>query len=113
MAEKRMLILPAEVVQKIDDNRGDLSQVAFIEFLIDSLLEQKTAEERFATHEDLADMEQDIKGLIRNFLDFVVSYGLELGHDQEGNGLESLSQKLQVAGTSREPTHRSRKATEE
>ena len=38
MAEKRMLIVPAELVKKIDDNRGDMTQAEFIELLIDSKL---------------------------------------------------------------------------
>ena len=105
MAEKRMLVLPAELVQKIDDNRGDLSQVAFIEFLIESVLEQKATDEKYATHEDLAGLEHDIKGLIRSFLDFVVSYGLELGHEHNGDGIEGLTQKLQAVGVTGEGAH--------
>jgi len=38
MGEKRMLIVPAELIKKIDDNRGDMSQAEFIDFLIDSQL---------------------------------------------------------------------------
>ena len=34
MSEKRMLIMPAELVRKIDENRGDMSQAEFISFLI-------------------------------------------------------------------------------
>ena len=40
MGDKRMLIVPAETVKKIDDNRGDMSQAEFIEFLIDSQLRE-------------------------------------------------------------------------
>ena len=42
MAEKRMLIVPAELVKRINDNRGDLSQGEFINFLIDSRLKKET-----------------------------------------------------------------------
>ena len=41
MPEKRMLIVPAEIVRKIDENRGDMSQGDFIEFLIDSQIGDK------------------------------------------------------------------------
>ncbi|MCJ7743891.1 MAG: hypothetical protein MUO99_04945 [Dehalococcoidales bacterium] len=41
MSDKRMLILPAEVVNKIDENRGDMSQAEFIEFLITNQLKEK------------------------------------------------------------------------
>jgi hypothetical protein len=36
MSDKRMLILAEEIVRKINENRGDLSQGEFIEFLIES-----------------------------------------------------------------------------
>ena len=38
MAEKRMLVVPAELVKKIDENRGGLSQAEFLSFLIDNSL---------------------------------------------------------------------------
>ena len=40
MAEKRMLIMPAELIKKIDENRGDMSQAEFIDFLIESQLKE-------------------------------------------------------------------------
>ena len=38
MSETRMLIIPAEVVEKINSNRGDMSQAEFPSYLIDSHL---------------------------------------------------------------------------
>ena len=48
MGEKRMLILPAELVKKIDDNRGDMSQAEFINFLIDTPLKEKTKKQQLS-----------------------------------------------------------------
>ena len=64
MTENRMLIVPAEVVDKINTNRGDMSQAEFINFLIDSHLNRETAEERYVTRETLQDFEQGIKDLL-------------------------------------------------
>ena len=94
MAEKRMLILPAEIVKKIDDNRGDMSQAEFIQFLIDSQLKEATKTQQYATKEELLSFEQDIKKLLRNFLDFFVGYGLELGKQSPKTELGELSSKL-------------------
>ena len=126
MPEKRMLIMPAELVKKIDENRGDMSQAEFIDFLMDNQLKQVPEDERYVTKEVFHDFEQDvkdllkhvskderyvtkeallefeqgIKDLVRNFLEFVVSYGLELGkHPAEGD-LEDLSQRLKGVGKS-------------
>jgi deoxyxylulose-5-phosphate synthase len=99
VAEKRMLILPADLVKKIDNNRGDMSQSEFVNFLIDSQLKQETKEPQnetqYATKEEVYSMEQNIKTLLRSFLDFFFNYGLELGKQTSGNDLEELTSKLQ------------------
>ncbi len=97
MSDKRMLILPAELVKKIDENRGDLSQADFIEMLIDSQFKDKDKgdETKYATKEELYGFEEDMKRLLRSFLDFFVTYGLELGKQSASSELEELTTKLQ------------------
>ena len=117
MDDKRMLIMPAELIKKIDDNRGDMKQAEFIDFLIenqlkaesqepksitkeevrslvDSQLKEKGKELQYVTKEELRSLEQDIKQLLRNFIDFFVNYGLELGKQAPKTELEELSSKL-------------------
>jgi hypothetical protein len=99
MAEKRMLIVAAEVVDQIDANRGDMGQGEFVSFLIKSRLEGNAASDEqqsdVVTVEALQEFEAGIKDMLRSFLDFVVSYGLELGHGNGKNDLEALSNRLQ------------------
>ncbi|MCK4369089.1 MAG: hypothetical protein KAV68_05435 [Dehalococcoidales bacterium] len=95
MGDKRMLIMPAEVVKKIDDNRGDMSQAEFIDFLIDGQLKEEVQEQQYATKEEVYSFEQDIKKLLRSFLDFFVSYGLELGKQSPKTEFEEMSSKLE------------------
>jgi len=96
MSDKRMLIMPAEVVRKIDDNRGDMSQAEFIDFLIDGQLKkEENQEQEYATKEEVYSFKQDIKKLLRSFLDFFVSYGLELGKQSHKAEFEELSGKLE------------------
>lgn len=102
MVEKRMLIVASEVVDQIDANRGDMGQGEFVSFLIKSRLEGSVTSEGeqgdVITRETLQEFETGIKDMLRSFLDFVVSYGLELGHGNGKNDLESLSRKLQGLG---------------
>jgi hypothetical protein len=119
MSEQRMLIMPAGLVKKIDDNRGDMSQAEFINFLIDNqlkqvskeeryvlrdvlrecekgikdLVRQISKEERYVTADALREFEQGIKDLMRKFLDFVVSCGLELGKYPLSGDLKELMQE--------------------
>ncbi len=98
MPDKRMLIVPVELVKKIDDNRGDMSQGDFIDFLIDSQIKQEAKQQKeteYATKEEIRSFEQDIKNLLKNFLDFFVSYGLELGKQSPQTEFEELTNKLQ------------------
>ena len=98
MSDKRMLILPAEVVRKIDDNRGDVSQADFIDMLIDNQFKEKEKDNRYATKDEVHAFEEDMKRLLRSFLDFFVSYGLEIGKTAPGGPaaeLEELTSKLQ------------------
>lgn len=102
MVKKRMLIVPAELVDRIDENRGDMSQAEFIDFLIDSQLKEETKglrhttkEQQYVTREEIRSLEQDIKKLLRSFLDFFVSYGLEMGKQSPKTEFEELVGKLQ------------------
>ncbi|MCX6011637.1 MAG: hypothetical protein NT134_05225 [Chloroflexi bacterium] len=117
MAEKRMLIMPADIIKKIDENRGDLSQAEFINFLmenqlkangnekqaasreeiltlIDSQLKEAAKTQRYATREEIQVFEQDMKVLLKSCLDFFVSYGLELGKNSPQEEFAELSSKL-------------------
>lgn len=117
MSERKMLM---ELVKKITDNRGDLSQADFVSFLIDSQLKGEAKAEvsreefedlrqdvkkllasvggpkdtRFVTKAELASFQQDTKRLLKNFVDFFIGYGLELGKDSPIADLEELTSKL-------------------
>ena len=95
MSEKRMLIVPAELVRKIDENRGDMSQAEFIDLLIGNQLKEETNEKQYATKAEIRSFEQDIRKLLRSFLEFFVGYGLELGKQSPKTEFEELSSKLQ------------------
>lgn len=94
MPEKRMLIVPMELIKKIDENRGDMTQAEFVNFLIDSQLKNESEEPQYATKEEVRSLEQDMKKLLKSFLDFFVNYGLELGKHSPEDGFEELTGKL-------------------
>jgi hypothetical protein len=122
MPGKKMLIVPEEIIKKIDENRGDLSQAEFIDFLIDSrlqgedkkqgditreeiesirkdikavLLKEEDKEKKFAKKEDVEAFQQDTRKLLKNFLDFFIGYGLELGKQSPSNEMKEITSKLQ------------------
>ncbi|MFC2040854.1 hypothetical protein ACFLTY_00830 [Chloroflexota bacterium] len=99
MADKRMLIVDAEVANRVDENRGDMSRSDFLNFLIDSQLKEDSGNHSYddkVDREEFNQFAQGIKELLRNFLDFFLSYGLELGKQPQDKGFEELTQKLQA-----------------
>ncbi len=98
MSEKRMLIVDAEVVRKVDENRGDMNRSDFINFLIDSCLKEDSGKQNYITKEEFNQFQQGTRELSRNFLEFFISYGLELGKQPKDKTFEELSQKLQALG---------------
>jgi hypothetical protein len=102
MSEKRMLIVDAELVKKIDENRGDLGRSEFIDFLIESPLKEKEEGKKqgSVTREEFHQYQEGTKELLRNFLEFFISYGLELGKQPSDSEFEHLSHKLQSLGGS-------------
>jgi hypothetical protein len=93
--EKRMLIVPAGLAKKIDDNRGDMTQAEFIGFLIDTQLKEEIKEQQYVTKEELHSFKQDMRKLLKNFLDFFVSYGLEIGKESPKTEFDELTSRLQ------------------
>jgi hypothetical protein len=102
MSEKRMLIVDAELVKRVDDNRGDMDRSDFINFLIENQLNEKEASKKQdgVTREEFHQFQEGTKELLRNFLEFFISYGLELGKQPGDNEFEQLAQKLQSLGSS-------------
>ena len=96
MSDRRIMVLPAELVVKVDENRGDMSRAEFIDLLLDSHLGNDSEEEiqQLVTRESLADFEIGIKELLRNFMEFFITYGLEIGKQSGTGDLESLTERL-------------------
>ncbi len=100
MPEKRMLIVDAEVARKVDENRGDMNRSDFINFLIGSCLQEGSEKQNYITKEEFSQFQQGTRELLRNFLEFFISYGLELGKQPKDKTFDELSQKLQALGSS-------------
>ena len=70
MSEKRMLIVDAELVKKVDGNRGDMGQSEFINFLIETQLKEKEEGKKQGdvTREEFHQFQEGTKELLLNFL---------------------------------------------
>ena len=100
MADKIMLIVDAETARRIDENRADMDRSEFLNFLIDNRLTVDNGNRNYIDKEEFYQFAEGMKELLRNFLEFFLSYGMELGKQPQGNNFEELSQKLQALGSS-------------
>ncbi len=98
MTEKRMLVVDSTVLEKIDANRGDMSRSEFLSFIIDSKLGEDStslSNRDYISKEEFQEFSQGMKDLLRHFLDFFISYGMELGEEPKDHTFAELVQKLQ------------------
>ncbi len=103
MSEKRMFIVDVEVARKVDESRGEMSRSEFINFLIDGQLKEDKediGEQNYVTKEEFYQSQQGMKELLRSFLEFFLSYGLEVGKQPADKNFNELSQKLQALSSS-------------
>jgi hypothetical protein len=101
----------------IDINRGEFSRVEFINFCIETLLHEEElkkekeryaarreevappkrvaeAEEEYVTRAEFEEFKEGIKELQKTFIDFFVTYGLELGGKQLSEEQERFKQEV-------------------
>jgi hypothetical protein len=103
MSEKRMFIVDAEVARKVDENRGEMGRSEFINLLIEGQLredKEDIGKKNYVTKEEFYQYQQGIKELLRSFLEFFLSYGLEVGKQPADKNFNDLSQKLQALSSS-------------
>jgi hypothetical protein len=103
MPEKRMFIVDAEVARKVDESRGEMSRSEFINFLIEGQLkedEEDIGKQNYVTKKEFYQSQQGMKELLRSFLEFFLSYGLEVGKQPADKNFNELSQKLQALSSS-------------
>ena len=100
MSDNIILVIPADLVKKIDENCGDMNRAEFIEALIDNLIAEKgesreNVKSDFVTRTELLVFEQDMKQLLKSFLDFFMAYDVELGENNQQIELDKFTTKLQ------------------
>jgi hypothetical protein len=102
MTDKKILIVDEETLYKLDENRGEMSRAEFISFLINSQLGEKENNNataitpQYLDRAEFQEFTQGMKDLLKRFLDFFISYGLELGQEPKDGTFSELVQKLQT-----------------
>ena len=95
----QILVVPATLIQKIDDNRGDISRAEFINALINDSIDEKPEykinhQQDYVTRTELISIEQDMKQLLKSFLDFFLVYRLDYSENHGQTEIEIFTNQL-------------------
>jgi len=88
MMERQTIWLPDSLLRKIEERRGELTPEEFIEHCVDTFLAQQISEKQATrrakpvgeqvTREELEEFERRLKQTMRAFLEFLLTYNIEL-----------------------------------
>lgn len=90
-----IMVVKEDVVKQIDENRGEMNRTEFVNYLIQCQLKQHSNQHDYVTREELRRSVHEITGLLHNFLQFFVSYGMAIGRRQPDGDLQALSRQLE------------------
>lgn len=82
MNEAMVILMSPELLKNIDQNRGGLSREEFIGVCLDAFLPRgadSAGDERYATMKEFEEFQHKIEKLERSFIEFLITYELELG----------------------------------
>ena len=110
MSDKRMLIVDTEVARLVDENRGDMDRSEFIAFLIEACLREGSGDKtpdrpEFATKAEFEQFQQGTREMLKNFLEFFVSYGLEFSKEPKDKVFGELTETLRTLAAKGHDTH--------
>jgi len=89
-----ILVVDKDVVKQVDENRGELTRTEFVNFLIHSQLKEGNRSQNYVDKEEFHRFVQEVKELLRNFLDFFLT--LELANQTQDSDFEEWCEKIQA-----------------
>ena len=105
-----ILVVDSSLVSRVDEKRGEMSRPEYLNSLIDNQLQEPGSPEShsdcvnrdYVDREEFLQFAQRIKELLCSFLEFSLSYGLDIARPPLDPGFQELSQKLQTLSQSEE-----------
>ncbi len=121
MSPKKMLIVEDSLIEKIDQNRGDVSRTEFLEFCLDRCLEElqaertpgeerrtverepvttETREQAYLTRSEFQEFKRSVRDLLKVTVDFLIPFSLGTrSTDATEDDVEKLKRRLDtIAG---------------
>jgi hypothetical protein len=91
-----IMVVKKDVVQQVDENRGEMTRTEFVNFLIQSQLKEINKSRDYVNREEYRHVVVEIKELLRNFLDCLLA--LQLAKEAHDGDFEQFFEKIEGLG---------------
>jgi hypothetical protein len=90
-----IMVVKEDIVKQIDDHRGEMNRTEFVNYLIQCQLKEKLNEKKSVSREEFQDYTRQMMDLLHNFLQFFVSYGMNIGKNPQDADIQMLNKQLE------------------
>lgn len=102
MTDKKILIIDNLLLDRIDENRGDLSRTEFLHYLIDNALGNEESPQetlpdqtQYLDRQEFEKFTRDMRDLLKRFLDFFLYNNVALDTGAGDTRFEDIARQLQ------------------
>lgn len=99
-----IMVVKEDVVKQIDNNRGELNRTEFVNHLIQCQLKEYYGDKEYVAKSEFQHFTEQMTGLLNDFLQFFVTYGMALGRGNPTMEIEALTEQLKAFQKKEEET---------
>ena len=91
-----IMVVKEDVVKQIDENRGELNRTEFVNHLIQYQLKDYYKDKDYVAKTEFQNFSKQITGLLHDFLQFFVTYGMAMGRGNRSEDIQALTDQLEA-----------------
>jgi hypothetical protein len=91
-----IMVVKEDIVKKIDENRGEMNRTEFVNYLIQCQLKDQANQKDCITRVEYQQFARQTTEVLRNFLEFFISYGMAMGQEHKNSDIQSLNDQLDL-----------------
>jgi uncharacterized pyridoxal phosphate-containing UPF0001 family protein len=89
-----VMVVKEDIVRQIDENRGEMNRTEFVNYLIQCQLKDQLNQKDGVSREEFQQFARQMTGLLHNFLQFFISYGMAMGQGKNNADIQALNKQL-------------------
>ncbi|MGD0795559.1 MAG: hypothetical protein ABR958_08285 [Dehalococcoidales bacterium] len=89
-----IMVVKEDIVKQIDENRGEMNRTEFVNYLIQCQLKEQFDKRDSVSMEEFQQFARQMTGLLHNFLQFFISYGMAMGQGKNNEDIQALNEQL-------------------